>query len=78
MVIPVGNEAPILHRSCREIRDGEHVLFGQRVWDVKVTFVESYYFTSVIQSVVCVIDCTFSCVNYGFKVMLEMLWWEKC
>ena len=37
--LSVGYQTPVLHRSCAEVRDGNHVLLGQRERGVEVILV---------------------------------------
>ena len=38
--LAVGHQAPVLHRACREVGDGDHVDLRQGVGDAEVVVVE--------------------------------------
>ena len=40
VISPVGDEAPVLHGPGREVRQGDHVLFGEGEGDVEILFEE--------------------------------------
>lgn len=47
---PIGNQAPILHSSSGEVRNGRHVGLGQRIFDCEELLVELQNLCAVLCS----------------------------
>lgn len=55
-VLPIGDESPVLHGTCREVRNGNHVLLGEWVGLVEVVFEKGQHSRSQFLRVLCLLD----------------------